>query len=98
MVKRALTSKKATTSKKTSSVKKAPVPRKNPAVRVDRASVIDIRPYGDPIREAIAKGDIVEMRRLAMSTHKWLENAEREISEIRDALAELESAVRGVSR
>ena len=43
-------------------------------------------PYGDPIRKAIARGDVQEMRKLAVSTRQWLD-------EVNAALAELEASL-----
>ena len=35
-----------------------------------------VPPYGDPIRQAIARGDLQEMRRVAASTRRWLKEIE----------------------
>ena len=44
-------------------------------------------PYGVPIREAIARGDVQEMKALAASTRKWL-------AEVNSALAKLEASIK----
>jgi hypothetical protein len=46
-----------------------------------------VPPYGVAIREAIARGDAQEMRKLAASTRKWL-------SDVSSALDKLESSVK----
>lgn len=78
--KRASKSRKASKSKKSSS-RARKTSRKTSA----RASIPNgpVPPYGDPIRKAIARGDVQEMRRLAVSTRKWLD-------EVNAALAQLE--------
>ena len=43
-------------------------------------------PYGDPIRAAIARGDLQEMRRVALS-------ARRHLTEVQSALAALDEAI-----
>ncbi len=44
-------------------------------------------PYGDPIRDAIARGEVQEMRRLAAATRKW-------IGDVQKGLARLDEAVK----
>lgn len=46
-----------------------------------------VPPYGVPIREAIARGNVREMKTLAATTRKWL-------SEVSSALAHLESSLK----
>ena len=46
-----------------------------------------VPPYGDPIRGAIARGDMREMKNLATSTRKWL-------ADVESALAQLDSAIK----
>ena len=43
-------------------------------------------PYGDPIRQAIARGDVQEMRKLAVTTRKWLRD-------VQSALDRLEKSI-----
>ncbi len=45
-----------------------------------------VPPYGPPIREAIARGDVNEMRKLAAVTRRWLRD-------VKAALARLEKAI-----
>ncbi|MDQ3802612.1 MAG: DUF1843 domain-containing protein [Acidobacteriota bacterium] len=47
-----------------------------------------VPPYGVAIREAIARGDIQQMRKLAVSTRKWLRD-------VQTALNRLEKAIGG---
>ena len=42
----------------------------------------NILPYGDPIRQAIARGDVNEMKRVSASSRKWL----REVQALLDKL------------
>ena len=49
-----------------------------------------VPPYGPPIREAIARGDVNEMRRLAARTRRWLRD-------VKAALARLEKAIDEIS-
>jgi hypothetical protein len=44
-------------------------------------------PYGDPIRGAIARGDVQEMKNVAASSRKWL-------ADVQAALKELDSALK----
>lgn len=46
-----------------------------------------VPPYGDPIRGAIARGDVREMKRAAASARKWL-------ADVQAALAQLDSAIK----
>ncbi len=79
--KRASKSKKSSKSKKGSSRSRKPL--RKLSARVESGPV---PPYGDPIRKAIARGDVQEMRQLAVSTRKWLDD-------VNAALAELESSI-----
>lgn len=45
-----------------------------------------VPPYGDPIREAIARGDLQEMRRVALSARQY-------VSRVQSALEALEKAI-----
>lgn len=46
-----------------------------------------VPPYGDPIRGAIARGDVQEMKNVAANARKWL-------TDVQSALAQLESAIK----
>jgi hypothetical protein len=45
-----------------------------------------VPPYGIAIKEAVARGNSVEMRKLAASTRKWL-------NDVQSALEKLEKAI-----
>jgi Domain of unknown function (DUF1843) len=69
--------------------KKAPQTRKASAKSKlsGRVATGPVPPYGDPIHKAIARGDLREMKTLAISTRKWL-------SQVNSALAELEASIK----
>jgi Domain of unknown function (DUF1843) len=46
-----------------------------------------VAPYGDPIRKAVARGDLQEMKATAASARKW-------VSDVQAALKELDSAIK----
>ena len=46
-----------------------------------------VPPYGDPIRGAIARGDVQEMKSVAANARKW-------IADVQSALAQLEGAIK----
>jgi len=54
-----------------------------------------IKPYGPPIRDAVASGDTAQMQRVGDNARRWLaENAQhRDVAEVRSALAELDAAL-----
>jgi hypothetical protein len=62
--------------------KKTTKKKSTKAARVSGA----VPPYGDPIRNAIARGNMAEMRKVAASTRKYL-------GEVEKALAQLEKAI-----
>lgn len=83
------TRKRGSKAKKGSKSKKAPSrARKSSRKTSAKASIPNgpVPPYGDPIRKAIARGDVQEMRKLAVSTRRWLD-------EVNAALAELEASL-----
>jgi hypothetical protein len=49
-----------------------------------------VPPYGDPIRQALAKGNLAEMRKVAASARAWVKNVE-------SSLAKLEKQIEGLS-
>ena len=74
--------------------KKAPQSKKKSAKTTKKTSKTRARvetgpvpPYGDPIRGAIARGDVQEMRKVAANARKWL-------SDVQSALAQLDSAIK----
>ena len=46
-----------------------------------------VPPYGDPIRGAIARGDVQEMKNTAASARKW-------VADVQSALKQLDSAIK----
>jgi hypothetical protein len=50
-----------------------------------------VPPYGDPIRQAIARGDAQEMKNVAASARKWM-------SDVQAALDQLDSAMKKSSK
>lgn len=44
-------------------------------------------PYGDPIRGAIARGDVQEMKNVAANARKW-------VTDVQSALKDLDSAIK----
>jgi Domain of unknown function (DUF1843) len=43
-------------------------------------------PYGPPIKEAIARGNVAEMKRLATSTRKWLKDVQAALDALEKAI------------
>ena len=80
--------KKSSKAKKVSKSKKGSSRARKPSKSRLRAAVESgpVPPYGDPIRKAIARGDVQEMRKLAVSTRQWL-------NDVNSALADLESSL-----
>ncbi len=54
-----------------------------------------IKPYGPPIRDAVASGDTARMRRVSDNAHLWLrQNPDhKDAVDVRAALAELDNAL-----
>lgn len=65
-------------------------------IRGMEPSTGDVKPYGTPIRESIASGDVTRMQLQYDSATRWLSaNAGDPAAEdVRIALAELESALK----
>lgn len=82
--KRGSKAKKGSKSKKGSS--KARKSSRKTSARAASIPSGPVPPYGDPIRKAIARGDVQEMRQLSVSTRKWLDD-------VNAALADLESSI-----
>jgi hypothetical protein len=74
------------TSKKTPQGSKASAKKstKSSAAKVASGPV---PPYGDPIHKAIARGELQEMKALARSTRKWLD-------QVNSALAKLDASIK----
>jgi hypothetical protein len=47
-----------------------------------------VPPYGPPIREAIARGDVAEMRKVAASARKWIQDAQAALDKLEQKLAQ----------
>lgn len=45
-------------------------------------------PYGPPIRDAIARGDIQEMRKVATSARKWIKEVEAALQKLEQRIAQ----------
>jgi hypothetical protein len=73
-----------TTKTRKSTKKAAKKSTKKARARVETGPV---PPYGDPIRGAIARGDVQEMRSVAANARKWL-------ADVQSALAQLEGAIK----
>jgi hypothetical protein len=75
------------TKKAASFKKKATKPSKKLSKARIRIPTGPVPPYGDPIRGAIARGDVQEMKNVAANARKWL-------TDVQSALAQLESAIK----
>ena len=64
--------------------KKASTKKSSKAARPDTGPV---PPYGDPIRGAIARGDVQEMKNTAARARKW-------VADVQSALKQLDSAIK----
>ena len=58
----------------------------------------ETRPYGDPMRDALATGDVNEMRRVSGYARSWLATAEAEVAQVRQLLDNLDSAIADTER
>ena len=45
-----------------------------------------VPPYGDPIRQAIARGDAQEMKNVAASARKWMADVQAALDKLDSAL------------
>jgi hypothetical protein len=71
--------------KKAASTKKAST--KKSSKLSARPETGPVPPYGDPIRGAIARGDVQEMKTVAASARKW-------VSDVQSALKQLDGAIK----
>lgn len=46
-----------------------------------------VPPYGPPIREAMARGDAAEMRKVAASARKWIKDAQAALDKLEQKLS-----------
>jgi hypothetical protein len=74
--------------KKAATKTKSKQPRRAAAKAVSRGGPLP--PYGVPIREAIAGGDVREMRRVAASARKWLKDVQSALNGMEKSLKDLE--------
>jgi hypothetical protein len=64
---------------------------KKPGAKSKKAAAAGpIPPYGPPIRDAIARGDLKEMKALAASTKKYLANLEKAVKSLEARIEKLE--------
>jgi len=61
--------------------------KKTSAKKSTKATTGALPPYGDPIRGAIARGDVQEMKNVAASSRKW-------VADVQAALKELDAALK----
>ena len=55
-----------------------------------RSSTGQMIPYGDPIRGAIARGDVQEMRKLAAHTKKYIKDVQSALNTLERKIQSLE--------
>ena len=73
-----------------SKTKKATKPRKSTSKIIGAASGA-MPPYGPPIRAAIARGNIQEMRKVAASARKWIRDVEYALRSLEKRIDQLSS-------
>ena len=61
--------------------------KKTSKAKAARPETGPVAPYGDPIRKAVARGDVQEMRSVAANARRW-------VSDVQAALNELDSAIK----
>jgi hypothetical protein len=67
-------------------------PRKGGAAKKSAGSaprLTNIPPYGQPIREAIARGDANEMKKVAASARKYVSDVQAALDQLDQALGSL---------
>lgn len=69
---------------KKGSTKKASSTKSAPAASATTGAV---PPYGPPIREAAARGDVAEMRKVAASARKWIKDVQSALDKLEAKLA-----------
>ena len=73
------------TRKKVASTKKSSAKKSSKAAA--RPDTGPVPPYGDPIRGAIARGDVQEMKTVAAGARKW-------VADVQSALKQLDGAIK----
>jgi hypothetical protein len=63
-----------------------------------KASATSAEPYGDPMRDAIARGDLAEMKRLEATAVKWLDDAKTRFADVQSTLKRMRTAMKKVRR
>jgi hypothetical protein len=63
--------------------------KKGAAKSAARATAGAVPPYGPPIREAMARGDAAEMRRVASSARKWIKDAQAALEKLEKRIGKL---------
>ncbi|HEX5705925.1 MAG TPA: DUF1843 domain-containing protein [Pyrinomonadaceae bacterium] len=48
-----------------------------------------VPPYGPPIRAAMARGDMQEMRRVAASARKWIKDAQAALDKLEQRMTKM---------
>ena len=61
--------------------------KKSATKKSGKAATGALPPYGDPIRGAIARGDVQEMKNVAAGARKW-------VADVQSALKDLDSAIK----
>lgn len=46
-------------------------------------------PYGDPINEAIVRGDVREMKKVAADARKWMANVQKALDKLDKAITKV---------
>ena len=64
--------------------------------KTSRASVPDTKPYGDPMRDAIASGSLAQMKRLEKVAVKWIDDTKAEVADVQAALRQMRAAMKKV--
>jgi hypothetical protein len=71
---------------------------KKAAARSTRVSIPDAKPYGDPMRDAIARGDLAGMKRLETTAVSWLSDTKADIADVQSTLKRMQTAMKKVRR
>jgi len=66
-------------------VKKSKSPKQ--ASTIKKAASGQLPPYGDPIRGAMARGNLTEMKSLAARTRKYIADLERALKDLEGKIA-----------
>lgn len=72
---------------KSGAAKKGASKKSGGASRAGAAGAVP--PYGPPIREAMARGDAQEMKRVAASARKWIKDAQAALDKLEQRMAKM---------